>query len=275
MHGHLTIPLDIIYSIKEPSTLRFLIWCVMQAVKTETEVTARGQAVALVPGQFIFNRRKAAAELEDYGLTERKIRTALSRCIASQKASQKTSQKITVITVANFLSYEIGASRTVPISVPISVPKTTYKTCDNKSPSIISNTRSKRNTSNKKNMNNKEKHPLLRESVEQVFAHYRKTFPTFGRTVKPGHKDWALIGDRISDGYSVEECIEAVNGNHIDAWYQEKGLHSLRYIFRDAAIMDKFIKNWQTRGGPVVSEKGRRGFQAGQAWAAMEETHGQ
>ena len=276
MRGNITIPIDIIYSVKNPATFRFLIWCVMQAERSEIEVTARGRTLTLSPGQFIFNRRKATAELEEYGLTERKIRTALSRCEASHKLSQKTSQKITVITVENFSSYAIDDSSTVPKSVPTIVPKQTYKTCDGEDSPIIRSTRNTKNTKNKKNKSNIEKHPLLREYINRVFIHYRKTFPTFGRTTKPGHKDWNLIGDRIKDGYSIEECIEAINGNSIDPWYREKGIHSLRYIFRDTSVMDKFIQNWQARGGPVISEKGRRGFQAAQAWVNLtpEETHG-
>ncbi len=276
MRGNITIPINIIYSTRKPETLRFLIWYVMQATRAEVEVTMRGQTITLSPGQFIFNRRKATAELEEYGLTERKIRTALSRCVASHKVSQKTSQKITVITVENFNTYAVNVEDSVPISVPNTVPKDTYKTCSTKDTNIIRSTRNTKNTRSKKNKSNIEKHPLLRDYIERVFTHYRKTFPTFGRTTKPGHKDWNLIGDRLKDGYSVDECIQAINGNNIDPWYREKGIHSLRYIFRDTAIMDKFIKNWQARGGPVISDKGRRGFQAGQAWVNLtpEETHG-
>jgi len=268
--GQITIPLEILYTIKEPTTLRFFLWCLVQAQTTEISIVIRGKELVLFPGQFIFNRRKATIELEDYGLTERKIRTALSRCIASQQVSQKTSQKIIVITVENFSTYEIATGATVPINVPINVPKRTNKTGKTKDSSLI---RNPRNTGNTKNT---EKHPLLREPITEIFAHYRKTFPTFGRTVRPGHKDWAMIGDRVVDGYSIQDCIFAINGNSVDDWYITKSYHSLRYIFRDTAIMDKFILTWQKYHRPVVSDKAKRGIQAAHSWAnRQEETHGQ
>lgn len=268
--GRITIPLDILYTIKEPTTLRFFLWCLVQAQTTEISIIIRGKELVLFPGQFIFNRRKATIELEDYGLTERKIRTALSRCVASQKVSQKTSQKITVITVENFSTYEIIAEANAPINVPINAPKLTNKTRKTKDSSLIRNPRNKGGTKNK------DKHPLLREPITEIFTHYRKTFPTFGRTVRPGHKDWNLIGDRVVDGYSIEDCIFAINGNSVDDWYRTKSIHSIKYIFKDTALMDRFIKTWQDYHRPVVSDKAKRGIQAARSWAnRQEETHGQ
>ena len=272
--GKLTIPLSILSEIEDPTTLRFFLWCLVQAVTTETISTVRGQTITLAPGQFVFNRRRATAELEGCGLTERKIRTALSRCVASQKTSQKTSQKITIITVENFSAYEIITEASVPKNVPKSVPKRENKVRQTSKTSVASNTSSTRNTRNTRNTNSKEKHPKLHESIERVFQHYRKTFPTFGRTVRPGHKDWNLIGDRVKDGYSVDECIYAINGNSIDEWYKQKSIHSIKYIFKDAAFMDRFIATWQRHHRPVISEKAKLSLQAAKSWADRpEETH--
>jgi len=228
--------------------------------------TSRGQTITLSPGEFIFNRRKAANALESYGLSERKIRTALSKCKASQYVSQKTSQKVTVISVVNFDTYGVIAGASVPISVPESVPKRRNKTRQSEGNNIPHGT-----TRNTRNTKNKEKHSELKDSISQVFQHYRKTNPTFGRTVRPGHKDWTLIGDRLKDNYSVEECQLAINGNSIDPWYKSKGLHSIKYIFKDAAFMDRFIMTWQQHHCPVISEKAKRGIQATQAWLARKE----
>ena len=269
MHEHITIPLNILTDIKEPMTLRFFLWCLVQATRGKTTPTVRGQTLALLPGQFVFNRRKATMELEDHGFTERKIRTALSRCTASQYVSQKVTQKITVVTVEKFDTYVFGEAASVPINVPKSVPKPTCKTTgQTKGVPLM---RSTRNTKNTKNTNNKVKYPLLQKDIEVVFKHYRKTFPTFGRTIRPGHKDWTLIGARLNDGYTVEECISAINGNSVDAWYIAKGLHSVRYIFRDAAILEKFVTNWQQHHQPVISEKTKRGIRASQSWLERKE----
>jgi hypothetical protein len=269
MRELITIPINILTDIKEPMTLRFLLWCVLQATREEVNPLVRGKRLSLLPGQFIFNRRKATVELEDYGFTERKIRTALSRCVASQYVSQYVSQKITTITVNNFSTYMSTQEESVPESVPKSVPKKACKTRQTKKTPLIRNTRNTGNTSNK------DKYPELGEYISRVLKHYRSIFPTFGRTVRPGHKDWNLIGARIKDGYSVDECCSAVNGNSVDAWYKAKGLHSLRYIFRDADLMDRFIQTWENHHQPIISDKAKRGAQAAQAWANLkEETHG-
>jgi len=266
--GRVTIPLDILSDLKEPTTLRFFFWCLVQATPAEITLTIRGQALILLPGQFVFNRRRATTELEDFGFTERKIRTALSRCIASQKVSQKTSQKIVVISIENFSTYEIAVDGNVPTNVPENVPELKNKTRQTSKSPVMSNARNTRNT--------KDKHPALIEAITQVFHHYRKTFPTFGRTVRPGHKDWSLIGDRIKDNYSVEECISAINGNSVDDWYKQKSIHSIKYIFKDTALMDRFILTWQNYHSPVISDKTQRGIRAATAFAnrTTEETHG-
>jgi len=268
--GRITIPFEILYTFKDPATLRFFLYCLTEAAIIERTIMVRGQTITLSPGQLVFNRRRATTDLEDYGLSERKIRTALSKCVASQKVSQKVSQKITILTVVNFSTYEISAGTAVPISVPTIVPETTNKIGQESNKNIVR--RTTRNTKNSSNSNNKEKHPKLREYISQVLHHYRGVFPTFGRTVKPGHKDWNLIGDRIADGYSVDECFEAVSGHSVDPWYKAKGMHSLRYIFKDADLVDRFIQTWRNHHRPVISDKAKRGAQAAQAWASKEET---
>ena len=123
MSGRITIPLDVLDTMKDPMTLRFFLWCLVQATTAEFETLFRGQHLTLSPGQLIFNRRKATAELEDYGFTERKVRTALPKCIASQYLSQNVSHKVTVLTVTNFGTYEIVAEASVPVNVPKIDPK--------------------------------------------------------------------------------------------------------------------------------------------------------
>ena len=265
--GRITIPFEILYTFKDPATLRFFLYCLTKAATSERTTTVRGQTITLSPGQLVFNRRRATIDLEDYGLSERKIRTALSKCVASQKVSQKTSQKITVITVENFGIYEVTTSASVPKNVPKNVPELKNKDRQRSESPVVSNARNTRNT--------KDKHPALIEAITQVFHHYRKTFPTFGRTVRPGHKDWNLIGDRIKDGYSIDDCISAINGNSVDDWFKAKSFHSIKYIFRDTEKMDRFILTWQNYHRPVISDKTQRGIRAATAFVnRQEETHG-
>ena len=267
--GRITIPFEILYTFKDPATLRFFLYCLTKAATSERTTTVRGQTITLSPGQLVFNRRRATIDLEDYGLSERKIRTALSKCVASQKVSQKTSQKITTLTIINFNTYSVSTDATVPTIVPITVPETTKKIGQEPNKTVVR--RTTRNTKNSSNPKNKEQHPKLRENISQVLHHYRSIFPTFGRTVRPGHKDWNLIGDRLADGYSVDECFEAVNGHSVDPWYKAKGMHSLRYIFKDADLMDRFIQTWRNHHQPIISDKAKRGAQAAHAWANRKE----
>jgi hypothetical protein len=61
------------------------------------------QEVHLLPGQFVFGRKKAS---EDTGLTEQQIRTALDSLRKKQNLTIKTTNKFSVISIVNWETYQ-------------------------------------------------------------------------------------------------------------------------------------------------------------------------
>lgn len=61
------------------------------------------QEVKLLPGQFIFGRQKAAADLN---MSEKSIRTCLTGLRSAQKLAIKSASKFSIITVINWDTYK-------------------------------------------------------------------------------------------------------------------------------------------------------------------------
>ena len=81
----------------------FLSYCLLKASHKETTVTVGYQRVQLLPGQFVFGRKQAAADLD---MTERQIRTVLNRLISGQNLSVQTTNKFSIVTVVNWRAYQ-------------------------------------------------------------------------------------------------------------------------------------------------------------------------
>jgi len=101
--------------IRNPQLLQFWVWCLLKATHKEIEIHVGKQIVKLNPGQFIFGRKAAAAELFS---TEMKIRGCLkslqnSQNISSksnheidQKVTTKITNKFTILTICNWELYQ-------------------------------------------------------------------------------------------------------------------------------------------------------------------------
>lgn len=85
-----------------PKLWRFWSWCLMKASYKERTVMVGMQAVPLKPGQFVFGRKKAAAETK---LSEQSCRTCLNWLKNAEKLTIKATNKYTVITVVNWGTY--------------------------------------------------------------------------------------------------------------------------------------------------------------------------
>jgi hypothetical protein len=75
----------------------------MKASYKEFDAIVGLQVVHLMPGQFIFGRRKAA---EETGLTEREIRTLLALLIKWQNLTIKTTNRFSIISIINWTIYQ-------------------------------------------------------------------------------------------------------------------------------------------------------------------------
>lgn len=85
----------------EPFTAHFFQYCLLRASYQET----KWKGIVLHPGQFIFGRKKAS---KDTGISERSIRTAISRLKSTNELTIKSTNKYSIITVCNWESYQVS-----------------------------------------------------------------------------------------------------------------------------------------------------------------------
>jgi hypothetical protein len=89
--------------IKNHKLWAFWSYCLMKASHKEYDAIVGLQVVHLIPGQFIFGRRKAS---EETGLTEREIRTIIAFLINCGNLTIKTTNKYSIITIVNWHIYQ-------------------------------------------------------------------------------------------------------------------------------------------------------------------------
>ena len=81
----------------------FWCWCLLKASHQEHVVTVGYQRITLQPGQFVFGRKVAAAELK---LSEKNIRTCVNRLKSANNLTIKTASKYSIITIVNWNTYQ-------------------------------------------------------------------------------------------------------------------------------------------------------------------------
>jgi len=101
-------------------------------------------------------------------------------------------------------------------------------------------------------------------AVELVLNHYREHHTR----ANPGEPDRKRILARLAEGFSADDLIEAIDGNHRDPYCcgenpGGKKYHTLELIFRDSAHTQKYIEV-PAAGAARFNEKERRGIEAGQ-----------
>ena len=81
----------------------FWTYCLLKASHKEFDTIVGLQIIHLMPGQFIFGRKKASKET---GLTEREIRTILELLRKAGNLTIKTTNKFSIITIINWPTYQ-------------------------------------------------------------------------------------------------------------------------------------------------------------------------
>lgn len=81
----------------------FWTYCLMKASYKEYDAIVGLQVIHLLPGQFIFGRKKAA---EETGLTEREIRTIIDFLRNVGNLTIKTTNKFSIISIINWTIYQ-------------------------------------------------------------------------------------------------------------------------------------------------------------------------
>ena len=81
----------------------FWSYCLLKASYKEYDAIVGLQIIHLLPGQFIFGRKKASKET---GLTEQQIRTILAFLRKAGNLTIKTTNKFSIITIINWPTYQ-------------------------------------------------------------------------------------------------------------------------------------------------------------------------
>lgn len=145
------------------------------------------QVVHLMPGQFVFGRKKAAKET---GLTEREIRTLLALLIKWQNVTIETTNRFSVITIINWPIYQSDEIENDQLN-------------------------DQQTTSRRPHTNIKElKNNIYSENALQVLAYLNEKTGRLFKTT--GH-----IVARLNDGHTIEDCKRVIDGKLVDPYFIE------------------------------------------------------
>lgn len=111
--------------IKNHKLWVFWTYCLMKASHREFDAIVGLQVIRLMPGQFVFGRRKAS---EETGLSQQEIRTILAFLIKAGNLTIKTTNKFSIITIVNWHIYQAKETDNQPADQPTTNQQlTTYK----------------------------------------------------------------------------------------------------------------------------------------------------
>ena len=184
--------------IKNHKLWAFWTWCLMKATHKEFDAIIGLQIVHLMPGQFVFGRKKASKET---GLTEREIRTIIAFLVNSGNLTIKTTNKFSIIYIINWTTYQADN---------IENDQLNDQPLTNKGP----HTRIKE----VKNLYRENSQTVLSYLNEKTGKHYRDT---------------TFIEARLKDGGTVEECQRIIDTKLFDPYFQENPKYlNPRTLFR-------------------------------------------
>jgi len=89
--------------LRNPRLWAFWCYCLLKASHKQITVIVGRQKVSLDPGQFVFGRQQAAADL---GMSEQEIRTSKSTLKSTGNLTIKATNKFSIITVVNWNTYQ-------------------------------------------------------------------------------------------------------------------------------------------------------------------------
>jgi len=90
--------------MQDHKTWAFWCWCLMKASWKNRKETIRDVLVELNPGEFVMGRKSAAKALK---LSERSIRTCISKLVRYGNVTTRTTNRFTVISIINWEAYQL------------------------------------------------------------------------------------------------------------------------------------------------------------------------
>lgn len=169
---------------KNQKLFRFWTYCLLKATHQPIVSVVGYQNIDLLPGQFIFGRKKAAKETS---LSEREIRTCLDYLIKSQNLTSKTTNHYTILTVVNwgiYQSKENANDQQTTSKRPATLENSTNKTTSNKKILTIEKSRTyqiEENTNGQQNdqhhFSDLRKNDHIQEEQEEEYKEEEATLP--------------------------------------------------------------------------------------------------
>jgi hypothetical protein len=111
--------------LKNHKLCAFWLWCMIKASHKELDQIVGSQTVHLIPGDFIFGRKKAAVELD---MSEQEIRTILIFLKKSKNLTIKSTNKFSIISIINWNTYQ---GEEIEINQQINTPLTSNQPTTN------------------------------------------------------------------------------------------------------------------------------------------------
>jgi hypothetical protein len=224
----------------------FWSWCLLKASYKEYDIMVGLQQVHLLPGQFIFGRKKAS---EETGLTEQEVRTAIDSLRKRQNITIKTTNKFSIVSIAN---WDIYQDDEVKNNQQINQPLT------NKEP-----TTNQQLTTNNNNKNIKKEKNKYLDAVFLTKEEYQKLITKYTET-KTIQAIEILNNYIMSKGVKYKSHYHTLigwpmkeaggNGNGIRTSRSDPGDRTLQS--RTDAEVESIISKWETAKKKTSSDPG-------------------
>tara|TARA_R110001592_G_scaffold59206_1_gene179688 strand:- start:4886 stop:5380 length:495 start_codon:yes stop_codon:yes gene_type:complete len=99
----------------------------------------------------------------------------------------------------------------------------------------------------------------LKESANLIVEHYAKIHPHREKGIGPKHKSYKLVMKRLTEGYSYDDLIKAIDNNSKKDWWVLHNRHSINDIFGKNGNLDSFIAFTENK----KDKDAKRGYSSG------------
>jgi len=218
--------------LQNPNLWTFWCYCLLRANHEPAKEIIKFQRVNLRPGQFIFGRKKASADLK---MSEQSIRTCLKKLRSLGNITLKSTNRFSIVTICNWEDYQAG-KKEINQHVTSKQPASNQQVTTNKND---------KNDKNDKNVKNKEK-DMFRTTEENVVQE-----PLNGKFKKFSDFDWSKDLLEIIGKYPTLELATTDDIKNVEFWDGHVDIMS-DYFPTDAEMKRWFNKTmfdiqvWQT-----------------------------
>lgn len=203
------------------------VWCLCRA----SYKVRYWQGQKLEPGEFVTGRMSGASECQ---MSDSTFYRALKKLESWGNITLKVNSKWTTVSICQWRTYQHDSGE--GWTADEQQMDSTW-TADEQH--VDTNKKDKKDKKGrKKECNTDELSP-----VDLVVTHYQTHHPRS----KPGAKERKRIADRLAEGYSVDDLVAAIEGNHKSPFHcgvnkENKKWHGLEVIFRDSSQVQSFIE---------------------------------